>query len=261
MTVVTKTEAQLLFRSMVKHQRRLKQSSDYGYMFIEEAFRSLANKGIFEVGNKKINASDLGAMEVAGLCRLAEKFFKNEKNLAVSGELIRNIETVMHTNAYAYNQNIDNRGKLNSLIGLVFQNEDIETDTGVRPDLQVELREVIRQMAQELRTTRRNARIKRAAFIVGGFAGVLGSMVGAFALLLTGAVGGGLAVLVVGSLASITAALVGTGLAKRKVERAQKDLDKRISAFDMLKNEEKFHAFCRARSLDPATVALESLLK
>jgi hypothetical protein len=259
-------EARTLFSSAVKAQRRLveDQSPEFTLLFIQEAFKALADgKCDLQIKDQSLRVSDLSASEVSSLCSLSKKFFKKQKDLSVSGELLSHIEKVKHNKNYtaSYVGDIDNIRSLNTIKELVYLNEMPETESGSCENLQKELRDEIKKHAITLKKMRRAAQFKRAAYFAAGVAGVIGSTIGFIALAATGAVGGGIALFLVGCLASIGISIAGTEMVKRKVARAQHAQDERIWAFELLKDANAFQTYCQHHSLDPQSITVEELLK
>jgi hypothetical protein len=233
MSLVTGNEARVLFHSTLRDQIKWKESPEFTLDFIQDAFKKLAEaKGEFSIGEKAIRVRDLGTLEVNHLCGLCKKFFKKQENLTVNWELLSNIEKVKQNKHYTktYGGDFDNIKNLNSVKELIFLNENPEVESGE----QKELLDEIKKHAVALKKMRKTARIKRAAFVAVGVAGVVGSVVGAFALLAAGVAGGGFALLVLGMFTSITVSSMGIAWVNRNVERAQKAQDDRIRAINNL---------------------------
>jgi hypothetical protein len=272
MNPVTGLEAGRLFRSAVKDQRRIKQSPEFTYTFIQEAFKALAKgEGSFQIGEKQISVDQLGIHDLKALCKLSKKFFESQKNLTVSGELLSNIEKVKQNKQFTIcfsdaNGNKEYVGmptkKLDSIKELIFLYENLEVESGACESLQKELRDEIKSNASILKKMRGTAKVKKAAFLAAGVVGSLGSFVGGILLMATGVTGpGGLALMFFGIMASVATATGGVMSVKSKLKRTQQAQDERIWAFELLKNEAAFQVFCQERGLDPQSVTVGALLK
>lgn len=264
MTIITGAEARALFHTTLNNQRRLKQTPEWTLGVIQEIFQKLAEaKGELAIGERSIRVEDLGTSEVNHLCRVCRKFFRNQENLSIDGKLLSNIEKVKQNKHYteSYGGEISNVRSLNAIKELIYLNESPEIESGTHVELQDQLRDEIKQKAQDLRKMRRNGRIKVAAFITGGVLGCIGSVAGGFALMAAGAAGGGFALLFFGSLASIGASIGAALRVKSQVEKAQRAQDNRIWAFELLKDANAFQTHCQQRALDPESVTVEALIK
>lgn len=263
-------EAGKVFRDAVKAQRRVKQSPEFTYTFIQEAFKALANgKGNLELGNKQINVKDLGFHDLKALCKLSKNFFESEKDLTVSDELLRNIETVKQSKQYKIcltdaktgRKTYEGLKNLDSVTDLIFLNENPEIESGVHLDLQNKLRDEIKTNASRLIKMRRTARIKKAVIVTAGVAVAIAAVAGAIALFAIGFVFTPIALFIIGPSVSIWALVQAVNMVDRQVERAQRPQDNLIWAFELLKDANAFQVFCQQRELNPQSVTVESMIK
>lgn len=273
MKVVKGYEASALFCSVMNDQRRLigKQSPEFTLSVIQAVFKGLAewDRAMPMSKDKVIDVADLDPEDITKLCNLAVKFFKKEKHLAVSVDLLSHIEKVRKKPGLAGIEaemgEVDNTRQLNLIRELILENETPEIITGAREDLRNDLLKEVKRDASDLKKLQRNARFKRAAIITAGTIGLIGSFIGCIALAAAGAVGGGLALLLIGGLGSIMGAIAGNGLVKKNLAKAEKNIqwaqDKRIHAFELLSNKEAFEKFCQMKGLDPNAITMDELLK
>lgn len=270
MNNVSSNEARHLFRSEMKCEKRQvgKTAPTETLSVIQNAFKALASEdGQFEMNGKKVDVKDLGFHELDSLCKLSRKFFKKQKNLAVSAELLRDIEKVKNTdhfkihfsNSDGTDECISHGRKLDSVMELICVNEEPEITSGARDGLRVELLVQIRKNAVILKKKRRIARVKKIAVITAGVIASTAAVLGGIPLLLLGSTG--VAVILLGITLLPFATYKGVEFVQKRLEKYEDPQEERLWAFEMLSNEESFVEFCNSRGLDPEKVTFEEMVK
>jgi hypothetical protein len=269
---VTGGEARCLFRFVMRDQIRLvgnrRQTPEDTLSVIQAVFKALAEKDtafpILE--DKSINLTDLDAMDIKRLCKLSEKFFKQEAHLTVSGDFLSHIENVKQNSQYtkAYDEvsrrDIDNTRKLNLIKELVLVNDTPEITTGAREDLRNDLLNEIKLNAPILEKMRRTTRIKKTVIKAAGIVAGAGLFLGGLILAVT-VFPLGIAIIFFGPLAVFWASFAGLRKLDQKLESALNAQDARMWAYELLSNKQEFEAFCQERNLDSVSVTFDELVE
>jgi hypothetical protein len=263
MPQVTGNDARVLFQSTVQHQKTLKQTDEQALFFVQEAFKAMAEGQDFSIGERSIRVKDLGEGEMESLCKLSKRLFDKQKDLSVSADLLKNLETL---NKKSYAPSVHKQ--LENLKTQIYANEAPETNKGVCQALQSQLLKEIKENAPKIERMRFIQKIKSIAIVASIAIAGVGAAAGGIALVvLTAGVGlaflGGLLTIVGLAGAQFSPYIAFPLLKKGIVKLSEEELlqKNRMRAFELLKDEAKFTAFCEAKGItDPASVTFEQLM-